>query len=132
MRRARWRRTVRASLQVELLLARGWAAARWRLEWYGGVGWLSCCFSAVRRKLMVDKLLLHHHIFLAGITLVDLAIASVETVVADEPGGSAVNAPNMVPIGAEQVDALVAFATIVQMVAFVPSVLADCAEASGK
>ena len=79
---------------------------------------------------MVDELLLYHNILLGGITIIDRAVASLKAIAASEPSRSATGHANVVPVGAEQVDALIALAAIVQVVSFVPTVLADRAEAS--
>ena len=79
---------------------------------------------------MVDELLLYHNILLGGVTIVDRAVASLKAIAASEPSRSATGHADVVPVGAEQVDALIALAAIVQVVSFVPTVLADRAEAS--
>jgi hypothetical protein len=79
---------------------------------------------------MIDELLLDHDILLGGVAIIDCSVASLKAIAASEPSRSATGHPNVVPVGAEQVNALIALAAIVQVVSFVPTVLADRAEAS--
>ena len=81
---------------------------------------------------MVNELLLDHDVLLGVITFIDRAVASLKATGASEPSRSAAGLANMIPVSAEQVDALVAFCTVIQMMTFVPTMLADRAEASGK
>ena len=128
MRRARWGRCIATLLQVGYLLEGGHGV----LRRFGNVGWFPGCLGGRGGKFMVNELLLDHHILLGAVTFVDRAVASLKARGAGEPSRSAAGHANMMPVGAEQVNALIAFCTVVQMVPFVPTMFADRAEASRK
>jgi hypothetical protein len=128
VRRARWGRCIATLLQVGYLLEGGHGV----LRRFGNVGWFPGCFGGRGSKLVVHKLLLDLNVFLGGVTFPNGAVTSLKAVVASEPGGSAAGHANMMPVGAEQVNALIAFCTVVQMVPFVPTMFADRTEASRK
>ena len=81
---------------------------------------------------MVDEVFLHHHVLHRCVALLDCAVASVEAGIASKPSGSTAGKSKVMPVGAEQVDSLVAFIATVQVPSFVVTMCADCTEAFGQ